>query len=124
MRLAFAAAPGRCSLVTDAVAAAGLADGAYRLGEVEIEVEAGSPGAPTACSRAAPRASPRASSGSARSASIRGHAMAAVTARPASLLGVRLRRLEQGGRADVLVVDDELRLQRVIASGIEIGRSP
>src|SRR5262249_34674992 len=41
VRLAFAASPGRCSLVSDAIAAAGLGDGSYRLGELEIEVEGG-----------------------------------------------------------------------------------
>ncbi len=41
IRLAFAAAPGRCSLVSDAIAAAGLGDGDYRLGAVAIEVRGG-----------------------------------------------------------------------------------
>ena len=41
LRVAFATAPGRCSLVTDAVEAAGLPDGTYRLGETEIEVSGG-----------------------------------------------------------------------------------
>jgi len=34
-------APGRISLVTDAVAGAGLGDGAYRLGDVDIDVSNG-----------------------------------------------------------------------------------
>ena len=42
-RLTFAAAPGRVALVTDAVAAAGMAPGRYVLGEEPVVVEAGRP---------------------------------------------------------------------------------
>jgi len=38
VRLAFAAAPGRIALVTDAMAAAGAADGVYQLGPLSVEV--------------------------------------------------------------------------------------
>ena len=41
VRLAFAGAPGRVALVTDAMAAAGSADGAYLLGSLEVIVEGG-----------------------------------------------------------------------------------
>jgi N-acetylglucosamine-6-phosphate deacetylase len=41
VRLAFAGAHGRVALVTDAMAAAGAADGAYRLGALEVVVEGG-----------------------------------------------------------------------------------
>jgi len=41
LRTAFASAPGRCILVTDAMAAAGAPDGDYRLGPMEIEVRVG-----------------------------------------------------------------------------------
>jgi len=41
VRLAFAGAHGRVALVTDAMAAAGAADGAYRLGSLEVIVEGG-----------------------------------------------------------------------------------
>ena len=40
-----------------------------------------------------------------------------MTARPASLLGVGQWRLERGGRADVLVVDDELAIREVLSAG-------
>ncbi|KQQ07439.1 N-acetylglucosamine-6-phosphate deacetylase [Rathayibacter sp. Leaf296] len=40
-RLAFAAAPDRIALVTDAMAAAGSADGVYRLGGLDVSVQAG-----------------------------------------------------------------------------------
>lgn len=41
IRMLFAAAPGRVALVTDAMAAAGSADGTYRLGSLEVSVDAG-----------------------------------------------------------------------------------
>ncbi len=41
LRLAFASAKGRCSVVSDALAAAGLADGTYSLGDVVVNVENG-----------------------------------------------------------------------------------
>ena len=41
LRTVFAAAPGRCILVTDAMAAAGAPDGDYRLGPMAIEVRDG-----------------------------------------------------------------------------------
>ena len=97
LRLAFAAAPGRCSLVTDAVAAAGLPDGAYRLGEVEIELEGG-------VSRRADGVLAGGTSRLAESLVRLGalgldpvEAVAAVTERPGRLLGVGQGRLEQGG---------------------------
>ena len=41
LRTVFAAKPGRCVLVTDAMAAAGATDGDYRLGPMAIEVRDG-----------------------------------------------------------------------------------
>lgn len=41
VRLAFAAAPGRIALVTDAMAAAGATDGVYSLGDMRVEVRDG-----------------------------------------------------------------------------------
>ncbi len=41
VRLAFAAAPGRIALITDAMAAAGASDGRYLLGELDVDVREG-----------------------------------------------------------------------------------
>ncbi|GAA3654079.1 N-acetylglucosamine-6-phosphate deacetylase [Microbacterium marinilacus] len=41
VRLAFAAAPGRVALITDAMAATGMGDGAYRLGALDVDVVGG-----------------------------------------------------------------------------------
>jgi N-acetylglucosamine-6-phosphate deacetylase len=117
LRIAFAAAPGRCSLVTDAVEAAGLPDGAYRLGGVEIEAEDG-------VSR---RADGVLAGGTSRLCDGLVHlgglgldtadAVAAVTERPGQLLGGRHGRLKPGGPADLLVVDEELRIHEVLSAG-------
>jgi len=47
--------------------------------------------------------------------------VAAVTERPGRLLGVGHGRLEQGARADVLVVDDELAIRAVFSAGRRLG---
>jgi N-acetylmuramic acid 6-phosphate etherase/N-acetylglucosamine-6-phosphate deacetylase len=117
LRVAFAAAPGRCSLVTDAVEAAGLRDGAYRLGRVEIESEDG-------VSRRADGVLAGGTSSLADGLVRLGalgidaaDAAAAVTERPARLLGGGFGRLEPGGPADLLVVDEELRVREVLSVG-------
>jgi N-acetylglucosamine-6-phosphate deacetylase len=123
IRLAFRAASGRCSLVSDAMAAAALGDGAYRLGPVEIEVRGGV--ARRADGTLAGSAG-RLCDGLARLGALdidRLDAIAAVTARPAALLAAaRFGSLERGGRADVLAVDEQLVLQRVVASGADVDR--
>jgi len=117
VRVAFASAPGRCSLVTDAVAAAGLPDGSYRLGEVEIEVSGG-------VSRRADGvlagSTGRLADGLARLGALgidRSEAVAAVTGRPGRLLGGGIGVLELGGRADLVIVDEELTVREVWAAG-------
>jgi N-acetylglucosamine-6-phosphate deacetylase len=123
IRVAFHAASGRCSLVSDAIAAAALGDGDYRLGSLEIEVRGGV--ARRADGTLAGSAG-RLCDGLVRLGRLgidRLDAIAAVTARPAALLGAsRFGTLERGGSADVLVVDDQLALQRVVASGKDVDR--
>jgi N-acetylglucosamine-6-phosphate deacetylase len=123
IRVAFATAPGRCSLVSDAIAAAALGDGDYRLGAVEIEVRDGV--ARRADGTLAGSAG-RLCDGLARLARLGIDpldAVAAVSERPARLIGADGHGvLERGGRADVLVVDDRLVLQRVFAAGCEVAR--
>jgi N-acetylglucosamine-6-phosphate deacetylase len=121
IRVAFHAAPGRCSLVSDAVAAAGLGDGDYRLGAVEIAVRGG----------VARRADGTlaGSTGRLRDGLVRLgrlgidrlEAIAAVTARPAALLRAsRFGVLGRGVTADVVVLDEQFALQRVVASGRDV----
>lgn len=111
-------AAGRVALVTDAIAGAGRGDGRYRLGDVDVEVRNGrvqraddvlagsvltlldavrnlhALGAPLA------------------------EALAAASVVPATVIGEReVGRLRPGGRADVVVLDDNLELVRVLVGG-------
>jgi N-acetylglucosamine-6-phosphate deacetylase len=123
IRVAFQAAPGRCSLVSDAIAAAGLGDGDYRLGAVEVAVRGGV--ARRADGTLAGSAG-RLRDGLVRLGALgidRLEAIAAVTARPAALVGTsRYGSLARGSAADVLVVDDRFALRRVLASGRDVDR--
>jgi N-acetylglucosamine-6-phosphate deacetylase len=118
-------APGRVSLVSDAIAALGLADGAHSLAAATVEVRDGAARLPDgtlagsvvgldACVRAfaAITGSPRA-------------AVEAVTLTPARLLGDAERgRLDVGGRADVVLVDPELAVRVTIVGGTVAFEAP
>ncbi len=117
--LAFAAAPGRCSLVSDAIAAAACTEVTVMLGEVALTVRDG-----VARRDDGTIAGSIASLGEglARLASIGVatlDALNAVTYRPARLLNDR-RTLDfaGAGRADVLVVDDDLKIVKRFTGGV------
>ena len=113
-------AAGRVALVTDAIAATGVGDGSYRLGEVEVEVRDG-----------VARRADGVLAGSVvtmieavRNLHALGasfvEAVAAATSIPALVarrpeLGV----LRQGGDADLVVLDDDLEIRRVLRGGRE-----
>jgi N-acetylglucosamine-6-phosphate deacetylase len=118
VKLVARVAPGRISLVSDAIAALGLGDGVHRLGNREVLVSrgrarladgtlAGSVAGLDACVRALARVT-----GSAQAA------VDAVTVTPARLLGDRERgHLDVGARGDVVLLDDELRVRMTIVAG-------
>ncbi|PPH89918.1 N-acetylglucosamine-6-phosphate deacetylase [Rathayibacter sp. AY1D3] len=120
VRLAFAAAPGRIALVTDAMAAAGAGDGVHRLGPLDVEVLGGvarlAGTAVLAGSTLTQEEALRRAVGPGRlglEASV-----AALTAVPARVLGRGdLGLLAPGYRADVVLLDASLRVQRVWAEG-------
>ncbi|PPI37248.1 N-acetylglucosamine-6-phosphate deacetylase [Rathayibacter sp. RFBD1] len=120
VRLAFAAAPARIALVTDAMAAAGAGDGAHRLGPLDVEVLGGvarlAGTAVLAGSTLTQDEALRRAVGPGRlglEASV-----AALTAVPARVLGRGdLGLLAPGYRADVVLLDASLRVQRVWAEG-------
>jgi N-acetylglucosamine-6-phosphate deacetylase len=122
LQLAFHhAGPGRVAFVTDAMDAAGFGDGRYLLGPLEVEVadgvarlvEGGSiAGSTLTLDRALKRA-----------VTVDGlpveHAVAALSANPARLLGLddRIGSLEPGKDADLVVLDADFTLKGVMRRG-------
>ena len=125
IRMAVRAAAGRWVLVTDAVAAAGLGDGASSLGGTPVEVIDG-----------AVRRADGTLAGSAltmleavRHAVSIGidldDALTAASSTPARLLGRDdLGRIAPGALADVIVLDRDLELQRVLRGGQDVALAP
>ena len=125
--IAFASAPGRIALITDAMAAAGHTDGDYRLGSLDIEVRGGM----------AMVAGTETIAGSTLTQDLaltvaldglgipRPEAIESLTATPARILGLgdRLGLLEPGYAADVVVLDDDLAVQHVWADGTPLPTS-
>jgi N-acetylglucosamine-6-phosphate deacetylase len=117
-RVIWQAAPARVALVTDAVAAAGMGDGSYFLSGFEIEVRDG-----------VARSLDDVLAGSSLTMieavrNLHGlgiplpQAVAAATAVPASVLGAPdLGRLDIGLPADLVVLDDNLEIERVCVGG-------
>lgn len=122
--LAFDAAPGRIALVTDAMAAAGHADGQYRLGALSVTVidgearltEGGAIAGSTLTQDSALR----------RAVNVVGielaEAVRALTETPARAIGRGgdLGSLEAGYAADAVLIDHNLDVTRVWAAGREI----
>lgn len=121
IRVVFAAARGRCTLVSDAIAAAGAGDGIVQLGEVTVTV---SHGVARRADGTIAGSAGRLRDGLARLGRLGVapvDAIAAVTRRPAELIGnPRFGDLRSGGAADLLVIDDGLELARVIVDGKQI----
>jgi N-acetylglucosamine-6-phosphate deacetylase len=118
--LAARAKPGRTVLVTDAMAAAAAADGDYRLGRMDVTVrdgvarlrDTGAIAGSTLTMAAAVR----------YAVQVAGLALedvvGAATAAPARLLGLdRVGALDPGFRADLVVLDPDLAVQRVLHRG-------
>ncbi|AZZ51596.1 N-acetylglucosamine-6-phosphate deacetylase [Rathayibacter festucae] len=124
-RIAFASAPGRIALVTDAMAAAGAGDGAHRIGGLRVEVRDGvarlAGTATLAGSTLTLDAAVRRAAGAVGPGVGLGleAAVGAVTATPARVLGEagRLGSLAVGRAADVVLLDDALRVRAVWAAG-------
>lgn len=117
--VAFDAAPGRIALVTDAMAAAGASDGRYELGGLDVEVANGvarlSAGGAIAGSTLTQDEALRnvVATGVELDA-----ALTALSATPARAIGRRdLGRLGIGSVADAVLLDEELRVQRVWVAG-------
>ena len=117
--LAAAAKPHLTVLVTDAMAAAAAADGSYRLGRLEVEVRDGVArlpgGGAIAGSTATMATSVRLAVGAGLTLE---DAVRAATATPATLHGLaQVGALRPGAYADLVVLDDDLRVSRVMHRG-------
>jgi N-acetylglucosamine-6-phosphate deacetylase len=138
-----AAGPGRLVLITDAMAAAGMPDGSYRLGSARVNVTggvarlAGPPDEAPDTGSPGDIGPPGAIAGStATMAAVLRHAVAAglpVTAaaaaastNPARVLGIDdlVGALCPGLHADLVVCDEDLRLRAVMRHGRWLGESP
>jgi N-acetylglucosamine-6-phosphate deacetylase len=118
--LAWRAARGRFAVVTDAMAAAAVGDGAFRLGTIEVEVRGGVARSGDGVLAGSVVTIPQ----SLRNLVALGvplvDAVAAVTSAPARVLhDDTLGVLRVGGRADVVVLDDELEVRGVLVAGRE-----
>ena len=116
--LVWRAAAGRVALVTDAVAAASARDGSYSLGSVELRVQDGAVRGPEGVLAGSVQTMIESVRElHALGASLEGALEAASTV-PARLLGLPLvGRLEPGLLADVVVLDDNLEIDRVLVGG-------
>jgi N-acetylglucosamine-6-phosphate deacetylase len=128
LRTVFAAKPGRCILVTDAMAAAGAPDGDYRLGPMSIEVRDGvarladgSGGGAIAGSTLTMDAAVRFAVRTARLPLL--DVVHAASTTPAAAWGLTdVGAIEAGRRADLVVLDDRLEVVRVMREGAWLGR--
>lgn len=122
--LAAAAKPHLTVLVTDAMAAAAAQDGDYRLGSLTVEVRDGVarlPGAGAIAGSTATMAS-TVQHAVRRAGLTLEDAVRAATATPAALHGLtRVGALRPGADADLVVLDDDLAVQRVMRHGGWVG---
>jgi N-acetylglucosamine-6-phosphate deacetylase len=120
-RLALASAPDRVALITDAISATGVGDGHYSLGDQDVVVSAGqarlaSTGRLAGSTLTMDEAVRRAVQGVGLSIE---QAVAAASTTPARLLGIddRCGAIAPGLDADLVVLDDDLRVRRVMLRG-------
>ena len=108
----------RVALVTDAIPAAGLPDGHYALGGLEIEVREGVARLENGALAGSTLSLDRAVRNMVSLGVPLPQALAMATVVPAAAVGAgELGSLEPGGRADFLVLDRELNIQRVYIGG-------
>ena len=118
VRLLWAVASGRLALVTDATAAAGLGDGTYALGEIEIVVTDDVVRRGDGVLAGSALTMPQAVRNLVTAGAPLERALEAASTVPAQVLGLpHLGRLFPGGPADVTVLDDRLEVVRAIVGG-------
>jgi N-acetylglucosamine-6-phosphate deacetylase len=117
-RVTWRAASGRMALVTDAVAAAGAADGTYSLGNVDVLVDHGAVRGPDGVLAGSVLTMIEAVRNFHALGAGLEEAIAAATTTPARILrDPELGTLDVGRAADVVVLDDRLEIERVLVGG-------
>ena len=112
------AAAGRVALVTDAVAGATVGDGSYSLGESEVEVVRGAARGPNGELAGSVLTMLEAVRNLQRLGAQLSEAVNAATAVPAAVIGeASAGRLDVGLPADVVVLDDNLEVEKVLVGG-------
>jgi N-acetylglucosamine-6-phosphate deacetylase len=112
------AATGRLALVTDAITAAGVADGSYSFGNFDIEVSEGTVRGPDGVLAGSVLTMIEAVRNLHDLGATFEEAIAAATSAPARVLGdSEIGRLDVGLPADVLVLSDALEIERVLVAG-------
>ena len=135
-----AAGPGRLVLITDAMAAAGMPEGSYRLGSMRVDVAGGvarlASGAEPGATGASVGTAGAIAGSTATMADVVRHAVAAglpvttvaaaASTTPARVLGLgdRTGALRAGLDADLVVCDEEFRLRAVMRQGDWLDGSP
>jgi N-acetylglucosamine-6-phosphate deacetylase len=119
---AWRAARGRLAVVSDLIAAGGLGDGSFRLGGTHVEVEGGVSRAPDGSLAGGTSTVPEAVRRLAQLGVPLADAVDAGTRVPSRILGrADVGVLEPGARADVVVLDEDVRVTRVLRAGIAVG---
>ncbi len=119
--LVWKAARGRLCLVSDAMPAAGLGDGVYRLGRIDVLVNGGRARLADGTIAGSTMALDQAMRNLVGLGSSIEEAVAAVTSVPARVLRrTDIGFLTIGAPADVVILDDQLGVARVLLAGVEI----
>jgi N-acetylglucosamine-6-phosphate deacetylase len=118
---AWLAARERLCLMTDAIAAAGMGDGTFEIGELVVHVVDGACRLGDGTLAGSTVTMDRCIRGLVALGASVPEAVHAATVAPARLLGRSdLGRLEPGSPADIAVLDDELDVQRTLVAGAEV----
>ncbi len=118
VRLLWSVAAGRLALVSDAMAAAGLGDGAYALGSVDLAVNGGIARREDGVLAGSTLTMIEAVRNLVALGVPLERAVEAASAVPAGVLGhTEIGRIGPGSRADIVVLDDNLEIERVLVGG-------